>query len=259
MCRLPPENICIYILTHTPPQHDKAFAVFPYPCIGRFRFLSLYIVENPEYANILRRLGAGGGNEKLLDAGCCFGHVLRQLVADGAPPENLAGLDLDARFIDLGFELFRDRDRAFGAAARFVVGDVLGDGDDATLRQLDGQFGIIHVAAFFHLFGYDEQVRAAVRLVRFFRPDAKDALLVGQQVGRYDPISVEAWREQLARGGEGVKRNYHHNIETFQALWDEVGEKTGTRWRVTGEVTDLGGKGGAQTWPSLLFAVKRVS
>lgn len=207
--------------------------------------------------------------EALLDAGCCFGHTLRRLAADGAPPANLTGVDLDARFVDLGYELFRDRDR-FGA--RFVAGDMLSGGDSSSspdpLAQLDGQFGIIHASAVFHLFGYDVQVRLAERLVRFFRSRGEEeeeeeggggALLVGQQVGTYEPLAVEAWREQEARGGEGVKRNYHHNVDSFQTLWDKVGETTGTRWKVTGELRERQVQRRGPTSPFLMFAVKRVS
>lgn len=121
-------------------------------------------MDHPEYEQLLARLRSG---EKLLDAGCCFGQVLRQLVVDGAPPENLAGIDIDQKFIDLGFELFRDKDRF---ESRFVVGDVLNS--SSSLDQLDGQFDIVHAASFFHLFGWDDQIQIAQRLVRFFWPDA---------------------------------------------------------------------------------------
>lgn len=256
-----PEKKKKVILTEIPcTQRDKAFAVYRYPCLGRWRFLHLYITEAPEYPSILARVKAG---ERLLDVGCCLGHILRQLAADGAPPENLAGLDIQAAFIDLGFELFRDRARWKG---RFVVGDLLASASASSsssspsasmVDALDGQFGVLHAASFFHLFGWDEQIRIAERLVRFFRADAADALVVGRQVGNREPPTVEAWREEQARGGEGGwKKHYHHNIQTFQALWDEVGRKTGTLWKVTGQLNDESTEKGQRT--VMRFAVRRV-
>lgn len=46
----------------------------------------------------------------MLDFGCCFGHDIRALVTDGAPAENLCGAEINATFLDLGFELFRDHE-----------------------------------------------------------------------------------------------------------------------------------------------------
>jgi ubiquinone/menaquinone biosynthesis C-methylase UbiE len=206
-----------------PSQRDKAFAVFHYPCIGRWRFLDLYITNAPEYPDIIARLKAG---ETLLDVGCCFGHILRQVVVDGAPAKNLAGTDLRPEFIELGYELFRDKDTL---DVNFVTGDVL-DPTNTSLAVLDAKFDIVHSASFFHLFGWDDQVTVGERIVRFFKPRAK-ALVLGRQVGTRDPLTLEEYRKQ------GEKR-YQHNVETLQKLWDVIGEKTGTKWKATGELFD---------------------
>jgi len=206
-------------------KRDKAFAIFHYPCLGRWRFLDLYITETPEYPAVVSRLKAG---ETLLDVGCCFGHILRQLAADGAPAAHLAGTDLRPEFVELGYQLFRDKDRF---AARFVTGDVLAPpaGTDG-LAALDGRFDIVHAASFFHLFGWDDQVAVGERIVRFFKPGAQ-ALVLGRQVGSVDPPSLE---EHRAKG----HNRYWHNVESLQTLWDVIGERTGTKWRVTGALLD---------------------
>jgi ubiquinone/menaquinone biosynthesis C-methylase UbiE len=178
----------------------------------------------PEYPTILARLQSGGAT--LLDVGCCFGHILRQLAADGVPATQLAGTDLRSDFVELGYELFRDRETF---AARFVTGDVLDPADEA-LAALDGSFDVVHVASFFHLFGWDDQVKVGERIVRFFKPDAK-GLVIGRQVGAYEPLTVQRFREQ------GGKR-YLHNLETMQNMWDVIGEKTGTKWKVAGEISE---------------------
>jgi SAM-dependent methyltransferase len=204
-------------------QREKAFKVFHYGCIGRWRFLDLYITKAPEYPDIINRVKGG---EKLLDLGCCFGHILRQLAFDGAPAANLTGADLRPEFIELGYELFRDKD-TFGA--HFVTGDILNP-TDAGLATLDNKIDIVHTASFFHLFGWDDQVKIGERVVRFFKPGAK-AVILGRQSARREPVSVEVWRES----GE---KKYHHNVATLQHLWDVIGEKTGTKWKVTGQLFD---------------------
>jgi ubiquinone/menaquinone biosynthesis C-methylase UbiE len=202
-------------------QRDKAFAIFPYPCIGRWRFLDLYVTSTPQYPTLIERLKGG---DSLLDVGCCFGHILRQLAHDGAPASNIAGTDLRPEFVDLGYELFRDRDTF---AAPFITGDIL-DPANTSLAVLDGKYDILHTASFFHLFGWDDQVRVGERIVRFFKPDA-DALVLGRQVGTFSPVTVEEFKKS---GG----RRYLHNVETMQNLWDEIGKRTATKWKVSGRL-----------------------
>ncbi len=223
----------------TPRQREKAYAIFHYPCIGHWRFLDMYVTETPEYPEIISRLKNG---DSLLDVGCCFGHILRQLAFDGAPPENLAGTDLRPEFVDLGYELFRDKDRF---PARFVTGDIFAPGD---LTALDGGFDIVHTASFFHLFGWDEQIKVGERIVQFFKPGAK-ALVLGRQVGSPHPPTLEEYRA-------GSDRRYHHNVESMQVLWDEIGKRTGTKWKVTGKLIDTN----YETQPRVIirFAVFKV-
>lgn len=218
-------------------KRDRAWAVFPYRCIGAWRFLNLYITDMPVYPAVIERLRTG---DRLLDAGCCFGYVLRQMAADGAPAANLAGSDLQQEFLDLGYELFRDRD-TFGAT--FVAGDMLGTAaDDAAVRALlplDGTFDLVHAASFFHLFSWEDQVRLGERVVRFFRsaadtaPSGKPQLLFGRQVGLASPVD----RATLAARGE---YRFHHNPATLQQLWDEIGARTNTTWRVDAQLVGEG-------------------
>lgn len=202
--------------------------------------MDFYITELPEYPGIISRLKDG---EALLDVGCCFGHILRQIVFDGAPSNNLAGTDLRPEFIELGYELFRDRDTF---KAKFVMGDIL-DEHNAGLAILDGEFDIIHAAAFFHLFDWSTQVKIGERLVRFFKPGTSNALLVGRQIGSRQPLRVE----QSERRGD---KTYLHNIETMQGMWNVIGANTGTRWEVTGRVVDSAFDGLDRTFVE--FAVK---
>lgn len=75
--------------------------------------------------------------------------MIRQLIAEGLPSERLYGTDLQPRFLELGYELFRDRD--WMKEGIFVAGDMLQE-NDANLDVLTGKIDIIYASSFFHLF-----------------------------------------------------------------------------------------------------------
>lgn len=81
-------------------KRDRAFKAWPYPCIGHARFLDLATSKHPDYPRFLEKLKAGG---TYLDAGCCLGRDIRQLLLDGAPSTAaLHGTDLEGSFLSLG-------------------------------------------------------------------------------------------------------------------------------------------------------------
>ncbi|KAL7621800.1 hypothetical protein AAE478_007299 [Parahypoxylon ruwenzoriense] len=208
---------------------DRLWEIYPYVCIGHFRFLSLKFTLDPRYRIALGRLVAPRSDVAFLDVGCCVGQVLRRLAFDGVDSTRLYGTDLEPRFLDAGYDLFKDRDR-FGAT--FVAGDMLRhdgtDDRDEELEALDGKMSIIHATSFFHLFTWENQVRAARRMVRFLNPDDPEVMIFGRQVGTTTPGERASVR--------GSKR-FLHNAESWQDLWDEVGRLTGTSWRT--EIDDI--------------------
>ncbi|RYP42603.1 hypothetical protein DL767_000127 [Monosporascus sp. MG133] len=214
-------------------QRDKLWAIHPSVAIGHYRFLSMQFTSDPRYKDALNRLLVADSDVAFLDVGCCVGQVLRQLAFEGVDSSRLYGIDSEPRFISAGYELFRDRDTL---KATLVAGDVLasgekGEGDDAS-RLLNGKMTIIHAMSFFHLFSWQAQVRAAMRMINFLKPDDADVMIFGRHVGTTDPLDVE--------GRQGRQR-YLHNAETWQDLWDQVGELTGTRWRTEVEFIDKAG------------------
>ncbi|PVH81111.1 hypothetical protein DL98DRAFT_417427 [Cadophora sp. DSE1049] len=206
---------------HVYKMRDEAWAVFPYPCIGEFRFLDLAITSSPSYPIILQRLKSG--TETFLDLGCCFGQELRKVAYDGAVQENLYGCDLRGEFFEMGYRLFRDRDTL---KSRFIEADIFDD--KSALFELQGKVDIIYAASFLHLFGYEGQVEVCKRLVGLVR-GREGSLILGRQVG-----NVVA--------GEGVQSTneggsmFRHNEESFEGMWEKVGEETGTKWRVDCEL-----------------------
>ncbi|KAH8594538.1 hypothetical protein B0O99DRAFT_595467 [Bisporella sp. PMI_857] len=212
---------------HVYKLRDDAWKVWPYPCIGSFRFLHLDISHSPYYQTLLARLRPG--NQNLLDLGCCFGQELRQLVYDGVPVSSLYASDLRPDFFQLGYELFNDKSTF---TAKFIAADVFDSSPENGLKEIEGEIDIVYAGSFLHLFGWEEQVQACERIVALLKP-VKDSVLMGRQIG--DVVSRE-----MVHKTNGGQKMYLHNPESFRKLWDEVGEKTGTSWKTEVQVKELG-------------------
>ena len=84
--------------------------------------------------------------ETFLDAGCRFGQDIRKLVADGASGSQLYGLDLEQRFIDLGYDSFCDRKKL---QTHFVIGDILNPASNVS--EIEGKMDIVFLFSSLHL------------------------------------------------------------------------------------------------------------
>ncbi|KAK1767601.1 hypothetical protein QBC33DRAFT_569922 [Phialemonium atrogriseum] len=215
--KIPPDEVD----NHLYKIRDKAWDIAHYPCIGRWSFTNLKLLQGPTFQAVIARLKAPDSQDALLDVACCVGQVSRKLAADGVDPARLYSTDLVPAFIDIGFELFRDRDR-FPPGA-FVAADLLKP-DDAGAAALDGKVTLVHASNFFHLFPWEQQVQAAVRMVRFLKAGTTDAAIFGAQIGCPQPGEIKALM--------GAGTRFAHDPESLQKMWDEVGERTGTKWRV---------------------------
>lgn len=212
-------------------QRDKAWEIHPYPCIGQFRFLDLSITQSPHYPAIVRQLSEPDSSATFLDLGCCFGQDLRCLAAAGAPSTNLYASDLRGEFWNLGYELFKDRD---SLKSTFIAGDVFDANSE--LKKLHGNIDIVYAASFLHLFDLLQQHAVCERIVQLLRAKP-GSMVLGRQVGHLVATTVE---HRTNTGGH----MYRHNVESFAKMWREVGEKTGTRWRV--EAAMMEGQNGAR-------------
>ncbi|KAH8687237.1 methyltransferase domain-containing protein [Tricladium varicosporioides] len=202
---------------------DKAWDIFPYPCIGGFRFLDLAITTHACYPEILIRLKSQ--NQSLLDLGCCFGQELRALVAAGVPSSQLYGADLRPEFFDLGYELFRDRNTL---ETNFLAADVFDDSPGNRLNNIHGKMDIVYIGSFLHLFSWDDQIKAAIKINSLLKQKKGD-LIVGRQMGA---------RESRTR--EGERKAWRHDKESFERMWEEIGEQTGAKWKVEVRVEEIG-------------------
>jgi len=215
--RILPEEV----QAHVESIRDKAWAIHPYPCIGMGRFLNLHIGRHELYqSEVLPRMLSG--KQTYLDLGCAFAQDIRRLVADGVDSSKCYGSDLRLDFIDLGYELFNDRD---SLKSHFIAADIFDE--DSPLKQLYGQIDIIDASSFFHLFTLPEQKQVARSVIKLMRPQ-KDSLVIGRQVGNSDP------KEFARRNGEGTR--FRHDIASWRAMWDEVGDETGVKFDVGGKL-----------------------
>ncbi|KAF2092808.1 hypothetical protein NA57DRAFT_49545 [Rhizodiscina lignyota] len=216
--KIPPEQVG----DHVKALREKAWQVYPYPCIGQFRFLDMSIEEMDSYPEMLKRLKSG---DKLLDLGCCFGQEIRKLVFDGVLSENLFGADLHQDFFQLGYDLFCDRDTL---KARFIQADIF-DKDNA-LQDLRGSLDIVYTGSFFHVFGYEGQLKAGREVAKLLK--GKGSMVVGRQIGSVNPGE----REHRTNPDGKMMR---HNLESWRQLWERIGEELGIKFSVTGKILPI--------------------
>ena len=149
-----------------------------------------------------------------MDVGCFIGHDLRRLVYDGAPSENLYGVDIVSHW-NVGFNMFQDQGRF---NAHFIEADILFTVGSA-LTALKGKVDIISVTQVIHSWDWAGQVKAAKALTTFTKPGST---VVGNQIG--NPTAQEVKLNDLA------VPMWRHNPASWEKMWAEVSEETGTKW-----------------------------
>ncbi|KAF2845333.1 hypothetical protein T440DRAFT_278625 [Plenodomus tracheiphilus IPT5] len=211
------------VFDHVVKVRDEAFEIFPYPCIGQFRFLEPSFSElEQEYDEVVKRLSQG---EKLLDMACCFGQTIRQLVAGGAPAENIYGSDLQAGFIELGYKLFKDQGKL---QTKFLVADIFDP--SSALSSLKGKLDMVFAGSFFHLWGYEKQFEVSKAVATLLRPQP-GSMILGRQIG-----AVTALEKTSATG-----TMYRHNVESFRKMWEDIGNELGVKFIVQAKLKELAG------------------
>lgn len=233
---IPPAQHATHLLT----IRDRAYATHPYPCLGRWRFLSLDLSTHPQYPTVLSLIRDHGAT--FLDLGCCLGQDVRKVAydllaspdgtvtdKDDAAKEVLGHLyaaDLQPAFIDAGYALFRDE--GVLPPAQFLRGaDVFDTSEGNVLGALDGGVGVLHVTAVFHLFDWEQQQEVAGKVLRLLRrgdgekgqgqaegQGAKRALVLGSQVGADQGRRVDR--------SSGLGLVFRHDEESWRRLWEGV-------------------------------------
>ena len=91
---------------------------------------------------------AGERTGRLLDYGCGTGDNVRQLIRDGFPRERITAFDINHESIDLGFDLYRDRE---ALEELFVVAGTFPFGPE--------EFDTIYSASVIHVIADDAEFR----------------------------------------------------------------------------------------------------
>lgn len=236
-------------------QRDKAWQVYPYPCIGQFRFLQLNLCQLPSYGAMVQRLKDGA---RYLEIGCCLGQDIRKLVADGVPSGQLYGIELEKEFIDLGYDFFKDRD---SLEAHLFQADILDRSSSDGLDALSGTMEFVHLGMVLHIFEWDQQREILERCITLLKAQP-GVMILGQAVGNVEGggLSTAGPAGASSTGKVGFK----HNVTTFQKLWKEIEERTGARWECRASIDGgLGVDSGARKWDTasarrLVFEVERL-
>ncbi|KAJ4245214.1 hypothetical protein NW762_014084 [Fusarium torreyae] len=218
--RIPPDAV----ENHLHAIRDKAWAVASFPCVGMWSFTNLNYMQDPQFKTVISRLRDGSSDEIFLDVACGLGQVLRKLSADGVDPKKLYGTDILPEYLELGFDLFKDRDRF--EQNNFITADLIHN--DKALAQLEGKITVVHASNFFHLFGWEEQILIGENIVKLFERRHQGVLLFGWQIGRLDAGTMTSYKTGNTR--------YLHNLSSLQTLWDDIGAKTETKWKVDAEL-----------------------
>ncbi|KAL9003724.1 MAG: hypothetical protein Q9188_003428 [Gyalolechia gomerana] len=219
--------------SHVYSIRDKAWGIFPWPCVGEFWFLSFGLAKHPLYKNmVLPRLKAG---QTLLDVGACLGQDIRKCIFDGAPAANLYASDLFPEYEDLAYNLWRDQDRL--PPGHFFAENILAENAMFTSGPLMTQLGpgsvdIITMTMFLHLFNYENQLKTATRILRLLS-QKPGSLIIGSQAGSID-FGEQTLKPPFHRSETGTKRTvFRHNPESFERLWKEAGQVTGIPLRIS--------------------------
>ena len=195
--------------------------------MGQFHFLDPVLFRHPRYNEVLGRIK---GDQTLLDLGCGFAQSVRRLVYDGAPAQNIYAVDLKRDFIDLGFELFRDRDSLH---AHFLVADIFDESESNELAEVEESIDIIWAFAFFHLWNLDEQRTAGTHAAHLLKR-RKGSMIIGGQAGH---IIGGEYPASTASG-----KIFFHDVQTFKKMWTEIGEVTDMKFKIDVTVDDQGVK-----------------
>ncbi|KAE8362429.1 hypothetical protein BDV27DRAFT_146990 [Aspergillus caelatus] len=153
----------------------------------------------PAYTRIVDRVEQGA---LFIDLGCGLGQDIRRLAYDGAPSENLVGLDLRNAITELGYDLFKDRDTS---KARFISQDFFQN--TLELRKMTGKAEIINSGLFMHLWDWAGQIRIGLH-------------------------SGGGGRDSGNHKAEGWIERYVHNEMSFRQMWIEIERLTGARCKL---------------------------
>ena len=146
------------------------------------------------------------------------------MVYDGAPAASLYGIDIEAAFKSLGYDLLLDERKL---QSHFIVGDLI----DMDLRDIRETMDVVVASAFFHLFSRAKQLVIVQTLISVLRPQP-GSMIIGAHLGCTYPAEYE-----LSLGGP---KSFRHSPESFAQLWEEAATLIETKWKVECSIDTIG-------------------
>ena len=119
----------------------------------------------------------------------------------------------------------------------YISDDILADNETFSRSNLmttlgPGQIDIITITMFLHLFDYNNQLRAATRILRLLSHNP-GAMVVGSQAGVVN-ATEQPLKPPFDKTEDGEKRTvYRHSPTSFTKLWEEAGLAAGVPLRVS--------------------------
>jgi hypothetical protein len=153
----------------------------------------------------------------------------------GVPSTQLYGSDRDPNFLSTSYALFNDASRFHGTLVQADVFD--SDLFSKAWAGWAGTFGIVHASLFLHLFDWEKQVLVCERIVKLLNGE-KQNMFVGEMVGLEGAeemdLEISGGKGVNFRKGEVKWGHYLHDPKSFEKMWNEIAEKTGTQgqWNV---------------------------
>ncbi|KAJ5156470.1 hypothetical protein N7492_009273 [Penicillium capsulatum] len=231
---------------------DRAWALMPYPCLGRGWFLLPGLAGLDIWPQVVEAARCG---QSILDLGCGLGQDLRMLHSDSGGAGKLYAADGIPEMWELGCELFQDHEKQ---VAKFLCADLRRY--CSTLKKGDvGSIDVIITSGFLDLFDWCGQMDIMQTLPYISHIGTK---VIGCAFGTAQHDGSEVSESDRAVTG------MFHSPNTFRAFWHDLGSKTLTNWSVECGLIELSDWGFdqddlacmVQPEPKLLqFVVTRVS
>jgi len=230
--------------------YDTSF--FPYRCIKEWRFMVPRVLSHPLYATVVKpRLPTA----KILDIGCCMGTDIRQFLIDGAQASNIVGIDISEEYINLGFELFEDKEKTKDC---FQIVDILKEKTEAEtetekgkederiitehtvkhgsyeeiLARHGGTFDFVYAGSVLHLLLEDQVIKLLERVKPLLKSES--GIFFGQTVGSSttaglfrllvdENIKEQGLRPETEEEKERRQLKFLHTESSLKRTMEEIG------------------------------------
>lgn len=196
--------------------NQKALEIYPYRCVQTYSYLTTRMMKNPFYSSIVKDINT----KFILDVGCCVGSDMRRLILDGAQSDYMLGVDLEADFFKIGFEIFQDQlklpKNIFLQADIFEEDFIEKIQGEMKMRKLHNNrifqgFDLIQLGAVIHLLT-EEKIELLLKLI-YERLLKEGGSLVGQTIGTI----------ATSGGGVGDLNKFLHSKDSLTSVMSRVG------------------------------------